>query len=44
MVLGESAATAAAIAAKDARAVQDVSYSDLATRLKADGQVLCLKK
>ena len=44
MVLGESAATAASIAAKDARAVQDVAYSDLAARLKADGQVLCLEK
>ena len=40
MLLGESAATAAAMAAKDGRAVQDVPYADLAKRLTADGQRL----
>lgn len=45
VVCGSSpAAVTAAVKAKDARAVQDVLYSDLAARLKADGQVLCLKK
>lgn len=42
MLLGESAATAAAIAAKDGRAVQDVAYAELAARLRADGQILSL--
>ncbi len=40
MVLGESAGTAAALATKDGRAVQDVVYAELAERLRADGQVL----
>ena len=40
MILGESAATAAAIAAKDGIAVQDVPYAALRRRLLADGQVL----
>ena len=40
MLLGESAATAAALAAEDGRAVQDVSYSALSARLRADGQIL----
>ena len=40
MILGESAAAAAALAAKDDRAVQDVPYADLAARLTADGQRL----
>ncbi len=42
MVLGESAGTAAAMAAKDGRAVQDVAYADLSKRLLADGQILSL--
>lgn len=44
MILGESAATALAIAAKDGRSVQDVPYSDLAAHLKADGQILSLSR
>ena len=40
MLLGESAGTAAAFAAKDSRAVQDVPYDELAARLRSDGQVL----
>ena len=43
MLLGESAATAAAFAARDGRAVQDVAYPELAERLRADGQVLDLR-
>ena len=42
MLLGESAATAAAFAARDGRAVQDVDYAELSARLRADGQVLDL--
>ena len=42
MLLGESAATAAAFAARDGRAVQDVDYPELAARLRADGQVIDL--
>ena len=44
MLLGESAATASAIAAKDGRAVQDVPYADLSARLKVDGQVVVIDK
>ncbi len=44
MLLGESAATAAAISAKDSRAVQDVPYPELSARLKSDGQVLELSR
>ena len=40
MILGQSAATAAAIAARDGLAVQDVPYERLRARLEADGQVL----
>ncbi|MEC8252257.1 MAG: FAD-dependent oxidoreductase [Planctomycetota bacterium] len=40
MILGQSAATAAAIALDCDCAVQDVDYSALAARLTADGQVL----
>jgi len=40
MLLGESAATAAALAAVDGRAVQDVPYAALSARLRADGQIL----
>ena len=43
MLLGESAATAVALAARDGRAVQDVDYPELAARLRADGQVLEMK-
>ena len=40
MILGQSAATAAAIAIEDKLSVQDVPYSRLRTRLLQDGQVL----
>jgi hypothetical protein len=40
MVLGQSVATAAALAIDQQCAVQDVSYTDLRGRLLADGQVL----
>jgi hypothetical protein len=40
MILGQSAATAAAIAIDDGIPVQDVDYAKLKTRLEADGQVL----
>jgi len=40
MVLGQSAATAAALAIDAGRAVQDVPYERLRARLLADGQVL----
>jgi hypothetical protein len=40
MVLGQSAATAAALAIEARSAVQDVPYAALAERLRADGQVL----
>ena len=40
MILGQSAATAAALAIDSRRAVQDVAYPALRERLLADGQVL----
>jgi hypothetical protein len=40
MILGQSAATAAAIAIERSISVQDVPYSELRKRLLADGQVL----
>ena len=40
MILGQSAATAAAIAIDDDVRVQDVNYVKLRKRLLADGQVL----
>jgi hypothetical protein len=40
MILGESAATAAAMAIDFNGAVQDVSYARLSKRLLQDGQVL----
>ncbi len=40
MILGQSAATAAAIALENDQAVQDVDYGALQKRLLADGQVL----
>ncbi|MFG0261688.1 MAG: FAD-dependent oxidoreductase, partial [Novipirellula sp. JB048] len=40
MILGQSAATAAAIAIEHEIAVQDVAYEALSQRLKADAQVL----
>jgi len=40
MILGQSAATAAALSIDAGVAVQDVPYADLAARLVADGQVL----
>jgi hypothetical protein len=40
MILGQSAATAAALAIDKKIAVQEVNYGDLRARLVADGQVL----
>ena len=40
MILGQSAATAAALAIDGSLAVQDVAYAQLKARLLADGQVL----
>jgi hypothetical protein len=40
MILGQSAATAACIAADDGTPVQRVSYDKLSQRLQADKQVL----
>lgn len=40
MILGQSAATAAALALRGKTSVQDVPYAELAERLSADGQVL----
>jgi hypothetical protein len=40
MILGQSAATAAALAIDKNQAVQNVAYADLRQRLLADGQVL----
>ena len=40
MILGQSAATAAALAIDGSLAVQDVTYAQLKARLLADGQVL----
>jgi hypothetical protein len=40
MILGQSAATAAALALEASCAVQDVDYGKLRDRLLADGQVL----
>jgi len=42
MILGQSAATAAALAIDHALPVQDVPYKLLAERLRADGQVLAV--
>jgi hypothetical protein len=44
MILGQSAATAAALAIDAACAVQDLPYPALRTRLVADGQVLELRR
>jgi hypothetical protein len=40
MILGQSAATAAAMAIENGTGVQEVPYADLRQRLLADGQVL----
>ena len=40
MILGQSAATAAALAIDDGVAVQKLDYRRLRERLRADGQVL----
>ncbi len=40
MILGQSAATAAAIAIDRGLAVQDVPYAELRARLLKDGQIL----
>jgi hypothetical protein len=40
MILGQSAATAAALAIDGATAVQDVPYARIRERLLRDGQVL----
>lgn len=44
MILGQSAATAAALAIEDNIAVQDLPYEKIQQRLKADGQVMVLKE
>lgn len=44
MIRGQSAATAAVLAAERGIAVQDVPYADLRGRLLADGQVLEYEK
>jgi hypothetical protein len=44
MILGQSAATAAALAIEDNIAVQDLPYEKLQERLKADGQVMVLEE
>ena len=44
MILGQSAATAAAMAIDEEIAVQDVSYEKLSEKLKRDGQILELGK
>lgn len=44
MILGQSAATAAAFAIEDNLAVQDVAYDKLNAKLKADGQVMRLEE
>jgi hypothetical protein len=44
MILGQSAATAAALALDQGCAVQDVPYADLRARLLADGQILEVKQ
>ena len=43
MILGQSAATAAAIAIDKDVAVQDVPYDELGARLSADGQILTVQ-
>jgi hypothetical protein len=43
MILGQSAATAAALALQNGRAVQDVDYAVLRRRLLQDGQILDAK-
>lgn len=40
MILGQSAATLAALALQNNTAVQNVNYNELAERLRADGQIL----
>ncbi|MDF2659637.1 MAG: xly 1, partial [Paenibacillus sp.] len=40
MILGQSAATAAALALEAQCAVQDVDYGKLSSRLQQDGQIL----
>ena len=44
MILGQSAATAAALAIDRGCTVQDVPYDALHDRLRADGQVLRLSE
>jgi hypothetical protein len=40
MILGQSAATAAALALEKSIPLQDVPYGDIRKRLLADGQIL----
>ncbi|MEJ1973046.1 MAG: FAD-dependent oxidoreductase [Lacunisphaera sp.] len=42
MMLGQSAATAAALALAERAAVQDVDYAALRGRLERDGQILAV--
>jgi hypothetical protein len=44
MILGQSAATAAALAIDGGTSVQDVPYDQLRARLLADGQILAWTK
>lgn len=44
MILGQSAAAAAAIALDRGKAVQDIDYAPLRARLMADGQILELDR
>jgi hypothetical protein len=44
MILGHSAATAAALAIDESLSVQDLQYEKLQKRLKADGQVMVLEE
>jgi hypothetical protein len=44
MILGQSAATAAAMAIDEKTAVQDLPYEKIQKRLKTDGQVLVLEE
>ena len=44
MILGQSAATAAALAIQENVVVQDLDYQKLRSRLLADGQILDTSK
>ena len=44
MILGQSAATVATLAAAEGKAVQDVDYQAIKAQMLADGQILEYKK